>query len=72
MDCGYDYNLERSILYILKKCCPGITECTQVKGTTFHPIAPFPTSAVLLGGRYNVQTSDITMEPVKVNLLDAW
>ena len=49
MDCGYDYNLERSILYILKKCCPGITECTQVKGTTFHPLAPFPTSAVLLG-----------------------
>jgi hypothetical protein len=71
MGCSHDYNLERSILYILKNCCPGTIECAQIKGAAFHPLAPYEhASSFVTRGRYNVQTSDIMIEPVKVNLLD--
>lgn len=34
------------------------------------PLSYEHTSSFITRGRYNVQASDITMEPVKVNLLD--
>jgi len=38
VDCSHDHNLERSILCILKGCCPHPVKCTEAKKAAICPI----------------------------------